>query len=234
VQREVCDTSVTSLEVSFLYDGLMGRRRLCVVVLVLGVAVTAAPAAPAGGRLTSAERRGINRTLDAFVPAAVRRDDPEAALALAAPALRVGTSRQDWRRGNIPVYPYPAQGKRFHYWTFSYRDGREVGVELQLHSRYPRRVGPITFKVSLVPRGGRWLVSSFMPAAVFAPVGAPPKVRSVRDFSAGSMTDPVRSRPKLDKIWILAPLFLLGLSVFIAIGFPLVKWQLDRRSLRKI
>ncbi len=211
----------------------MTRHGLRLGLALLAVAAAIAPSASAGPRLSAADRRGINRTLDAFVPAAVRRDDSAAAYRLAAPALRVGTSRADWRHGDIPVYPYPAKGRHFHYWAFSYRSGREVAVELQLHSRYPTRVGPVTFKVSLVQAPGRWLVSSFMPAAVFAPVGGPPKVRSQADFAAGSMTDPTASRPKLGKIWILAPLSLLGLSVFFAVGFPLVKWGLEWRDLRK-
>lgn len=208
----------------------MTRHSLRLGLVVLAVAAVIAPSASAASRLSAADRRGINRTLDAFVPAAVRRDNSAAAYRLAAPALRVGTSRADWRHGDIPIYPYPAKGKHFHYWAFSYRSRREVGVELQLHSRYPTRVGPITFKVSLVPAHGRWLVSSFMPAAVFAPVGGPPKVRSQADFGAGSMTDPVASRPRLGKTWILAPLSLLGLSVFFAVGFPLMRWALDRHA----
>lgn len=211
----------------------MTNRPLRLSLALLAVAAVVAPAASARARLSAAKHRGIDRTLDEFVPTAVQRHHPAAAWALAAPALRVGTSLSDWRRGNLPVYPYPAAGNRFHYWTFSYRDGREVGVELQLHSRRPARIGPITFKVSLVPRGGRWLVSSFMPAATFAPVGAAPRVRSQADFAAGSMNEPTRDRPRLGTIWFLAPLSVLGLSVVLALGFPLFKWERERRELRK-
>lgn len=207
----------------------MRHRQAYLALVAVTILAATATASAGAGRLTAAERLGIDRTLDRFVPEAVRRDDSAAAYALAAPAMRVGTTLGDWRRGEIPVYPYPAQGRHFHYWTFSYRTRREVAVELQLHSRHPTRIGPITFKVSLQKIRGRWLVSSFMPAATFAPVGAPPKVRSQADFAAGSMNEPTRDRRRLGEIWILVPLSVLGLSVLLALGYPLFKWQLERR-----
>src|SRR5436853_5286807 len=90
-------------------------RRL--LLPLLGLLVFAAPAHAAPARLTAADRAAIDRTLDVFVPAAIARRHPERAFAVVTPKLRQATTRAQWARGNLPVSPYPAVGKRFHGWT---------------------------------------------------------------------------------------------------------------------
>src|SRR5207248_1023322 len=77
--------------------------------------VAAAPADAA--RLTKADRAAIDRTLDVFVPAAIARHHPMRAYAVVTPQLRRQAPRAQWAKGNLPVSPYPAVGKRFHGWT---------------------------------------------------------------------------------------------------------------------
>ena len=78
--------------------------------------------------LRRAERRTLNRLLDEFIPAAVERKDPAAAYRLATTGLRQSATRAEWRRGNIPVYPYPASKNRD--WTLNFSYPNDVNVDL--------------------------------------------------------------------------------------------------------
>ena len=84
------------------------------VLLVLGLLALAAPAHATRARLSAADRAAINQALDVFVPAAIARRHPERAFSVVTPHLRQNTKRAEWARGNLPVTPYPAVGKRFH------------------------------------------------------------------------------------------------------------------------
>src|SRR4051794_33262843 len=64
------------------------------------------PSTPKNASMTPERQRAVNRVLDTFVPAAVERKDPMRALPLVTPAYRSGTSRQEWSRGELPVFPF--------------------------------------------------------------------------------------------------------------------------------
>ena len=64
--------------------------------------------------MTRARRQAIDRVLDTFVPAAVERREPLRALPLVTPSFRSGISRAAVGRGDLPVFPYDAQGRGFH------------------------------------------------------------------------------------------------------------------------
>src|SRR5436190_8122786 len=166
------------------------RRRLLrvgVLLLVAGVAAAAVVALPKGHqtkevfrpgawipstptdvRMTPERRRAVDRILDAFVPAAVERKHPLRALPLVTPAFRSGTSRQEWSRGELPVFPYHTRNRSFHTWTLNYSHPREVSVEILLHPAPREKLGPEAFTAVLKETKGRWLVDSFVPAATFA------------------------------------------------------------------
>lgn len=116
--------------------------------------------------LRRADRREINRVLDAFVPAAVERKDPLAAYRLATPAMRKSATLAEWKRGEIPVYPYPASERRS--WTLNFSYPGQVNLDLFIQPRKNADVGPIAFTVELHRGKGRhWLVESFFPTAMF-------------------------------------------------------------------
>jgi hypothetical protein len=145
-----------------------------------------AVAAPAhAARVSASDRREINAVLDRFVRHAVLRNHPEKAWILATSTLRGGTSRRDWARGNLPVYPYPAGGRTFHFAGVIWANRNDVGTEvvLQPKHRLRKRVGAMAFNVGFLRIHGRWLVDNFTPEATFAPVGARPKVVGPHDFT---------------------------------------------------
>jgi hypothetical protein len=199
---------------------------------MLLIAGSALPPVASAGRLHRSDRREISHLFDRFVPAAVRRLDPLSASRMVTPELGAGTTRADWKRGEIPVYPYPAKGTSFHGWRVRYIVGRQVGIELFLHPRRGSNVGPIAFNVVVKHVRKRWLVDSFLPAAVYTPPKKGNRISAPVDLSPGAPGGPGTKR--LGAIWFVLPLSLLGLAIVLALGLPVVRWQRERRAVRQL
>jgi len=214
-------------------------RGLAILMACLGALVAAAPAAAKEPRISPADRAAINATLDVFVNHAVKRKNIGASYDVVTPALRGGMTRTQWSRGSIPVYPYPAAGRQFHEWTVQYRTKDEVALELILAptARYKRRLGQFLFHVYLQPRGGRWLVDSFMPGATFAPEGKAPVVQAAADFQASPggqtynrATGARKHAPvQISADFIYLPFAVLGLLLAGLAGWGVARWIRYRR-----
>jgi hypothetical protein len=122
--------------------------------------VLAGPASAA--RIAQADREAINRTVDAFVNTAVKRQNEDASWNLVTPGFRYGVSRSAWDKGNIPVYPYPARGTTFHSWTVDSASPTDVTFELMVPSRLSK-TDSIQFQGEVKKIRGRWLVNAFNP-----------------------------------------------------------------------
>ena len=196
------------------------------------VALALAGPAAAAPKLTPAQRAAITRSIDVFVNHAVKRNNQAAAFDVVAPELRPGITRKAWAHGDLPVYPFPAQGTT-HPWNVLYVTREEVGLELELIPRAHSQQGPIIFHIYLRPvRGGRWLVDSFMPVATLAPLGSgKSKVRSVRDFApqvAGGVA--LNASPsRLSSIWLIVPFAIIGGALFGLAGWGIVRAIRNRR-----
>jgi hypothetical protein len=167
-------------------------------------------------RLTPADRRAIDATLDRFVTAAVLRKNPGSAYDVATPALRGDTSRAEWAKGDLPVFPFPAHGN-FHGITLTWSYPGDVGADLHLISRdQTAEIGAITYSVNLKRMRGRWLVDSFVPSATFtaARPGQQAKVRAQADFGPGAAV-PVKAQARLGGEWFLLPGVVLGLLLLL-------------------
>ena len=174
-------------------------RARAILVACTAALAFAAPALAAPPHLAPSDRAAVDKTLDIFVNHAVKRHNPAAVYDVLTPTMKAGMSRQQWSRGDIPVYPYPAAGQKFHGWTIQYRTRDELALELILSptAKHQGKLGQILFHVYLHPGHGKWLVDSFMPGATFAPIGKPGVVQAARDFqanpSARPTTGPTRS-----------------------------------------
>jgi hypothetical protein len=206
-------------------------RGLAILMACLGALAAATPAA-AKNRLSPADRAAINATLDVFVNHAVKRRDVGKSYDVVTPTLRGGMTRAAWSRGSIPVYPYPAAGRRFHNWTIQYRTKDEIAIELILapNARSRKKLGQFLFHVYLQPKNGRWLVDSFMPGATFSPEGKAPVVQAAGDFGAtpGGQTynRPGAERknrpPVVSSVYIVIPFAVLGLLLLGIVGWIVV------------
>jgi hypothetical protein len=165
--------------------------------------------------LRGADRRALNRLLDAFIPAAVERKDPAAAYRLASPSLRASATRAEWRRGDIPVYPYPASERRDWTLNFSLRD--EVSVDLFVQPKKGADVGPIAFTVEFKRSSHRrWLVDSFFPTAMFPKVEDGGQPLSQADLGPGNVKGTSQvGEARLSPLFFLIPpaLFVLVLLI---------------------
>ncbi len=187
------------------------------------------PTTPKKAPMTAERRRAVNRVLDTFVPAAVERKDPMRALPLVTPAYRSGTSRREWSRGELPVFPFYTSNHSFHTWTLNYSYPQEVSIEILLHPAAKETLGAQAFTVVLKETKGRWLIDSFVPSASFAPAKKTPKILASPDFTPFADG---RGSNRLSAQWLLLPAMVLALIVLVPIGIGIAKVRRSRRIWR--
>jgi hypothetical protein len=189
-------------------------------------------------RLTRADRRAVNRTIDVLMNAGVKREDPDAVYAISTGNLRSQALRSDWRRGDIPVYPYPAKGQRFHGWTINYSHRNHLNVDLLvMPSRNQATLGPVALTLDLRKVRRRWLVDGIFPVATFAPI--PPQgnrgpVISTYDLvPAAAGARPTGARSRLSHAYFILPAGIIGGGIAVIIGFFLWRAFRDRQAHRR-
>lgn len=180
------------------------------------------PAQVAGrgnARLSAAEHRRINETVDRFVLAALDRSDPATAWALAGPDLRGTSTVADWATGTMPIPVYRARGTRFHGWTQVAVARDSVSFDLIVQPRAGSKDGPLALSVQVIRRANEWVVNRLYPVASFTPVGQQAHVVGPNDFAAAGRGEPAATRGTLRGKWIAAPaaLFALGLLAVVLI-----------------
>ncbi len=176
-------------------------------------------------RMTPRIRREVDAIVDEFVRVAVLRRDPARSWELAAPGLRVGSTRAEWLRGELPVFPYPADPARTA-WDLEYADESEVALNVTLVARKGQREPAEVFGVSLEPVGRgasrRWLVGAWYPRGSVSQPPPPP---------AQTATQPAAPTPEelealrrategqIDRRWWLVPVGVLALIVLGPLGY---------------
>ena len=203
------------------------RRRLfrlglvSVALVAAGFALRALPSAPERQRehfsdqpaqllehtkpvkITRADRRTIDGTLERFVQDAMGRQDLAAAWALTTKNLRGGLTPAQWKRGDIPVYPYRARSGSSRGWSLQFVEGNHAAIEVFLQPGKGEQLGPVTLAVDLRKVGRRWLVDGVAPTAIFSKAGEKPRVFANTDLQRGATAvDPAR---RLDARWLFAP-----------------------------
>lgn len=136
-------------------------------VLVAGVAsyvatrvVGGGAAAPAVASLPSGLAPAERQVALEFVRTAVARTDLAKAWTLVAPDLKQGMTLAQWKTGSIPVVPAKVSGEPIRVQVVtSFTDHAELDVLL----------GAAAYRLGLQQVGGRWLVSSWVPAHVVSP-----------------------------------------------------------------
>ena len=186
-------------------------------------------------RLTRADRKLVNQTIDVLMNDGVKRENPAAVYDVASPGLRSLAKKSDWERGEIPVYPYPALGKTFHGWTINYSQRNHLNVDLLvMPSRNRTTLGPVALTLDLRKIDRRWLVDGIFPVATFAPL--PPQgnrgpVISTYDLvpaAAGSAPSGARSR--LSYAYFFLPAAIIGGGIAFVVGFFVLRAVRDRRA----
>jgi hypothetical protein len=180
--------------------------------------------------LTPARRRAINALLDTFVPAAVERRNPLRALEVVTPSFRTGVTRAQWARGDLPVHPFDARDSRFDTWRLDYSYEHEMSVDLLLHPAPTEKLGAISFTAVFKQHHGRWLIDSFVPAAIFAPEHEAPRILAEPDFTPSMTT---LGSARLDARWLLVPAAVLALIVLVPVSIGVAHLRRSRRAMRR-
>jgi len=199
--------------------------------IVLATAAAALPvAAPSGAAqqptIPQPELRQIRALLRQFVPAAVARDHPGRAWALAAPSMREGTTLAQWRKGDLPVFPYPAAGRGFGILPVTVEPD-DVTFELMVHPKPGSNAGMQVFSTEVQRIGGQWRVAAMTTRAEFAPPGDQARVTAAPDFGVGAGGQSPTHR-NLSKNWLFIPLLVLGLPLLVALAALAVSWRRSR------
>jgi hypothetical protein len=184
------------------------------------------PAAQREVPVTPATRREVNVVLKAFVRHAVARDDPEAAWDLATPALRAGSTRAEWRRGNLPVFPFPARVEEATGWYVVESFDDDLLVDLVMHARPGTKRGAIAYQIELKRIGQgenrRWRVESIIPERVYTPASETPR--------QADRPPPAASRARLSSYWFAVPALILSLIVLVPTAVAVLSWRRGRRA----
>lgn len=189
-------------------------------------------------RLTRADRKLVNETIDEVMNDGVKRQNPAAVYGIVTPNLRSQATRRDWHRGDIPVYPYPALGKKFHGWTINYSQRNHLNVDLLVMPAKDRAtLGPVALTLDLRKVQRKWLLDGLFPVATFAPL--PPQgnrgpVISTYDLvpaAAGSAPSGAHSR--LSYAYFALPGAIIGGGIAFVVGFFVLRAVRDRRAQRR-
>jgi hypothetical protein len=173
-------------------------------------------------RLTRADRRGIDATLDKFIPAAVGKSSGATAWRLAGPELKAASTREQWIHGKTPVPYYPVAGKIFHGWNTTYVSKNSVEFDLLVEPRIHSHYGSWVFAGEMVRRHSHWLVNRLYPTAMMRPVRGNQHEIGTADFGAPAASGPTTTgHGRLSGIWLLAILGAIVLGLLFPIGFGL-------------
>jgi hypothetical protein len=146
-------------------------------------------------------------------------------------------SREEWAKGDIPVYPYPARRQvEISRYVGSFKNDVLLDVLLQPR-KGAKNVGPIAFQVEMKAVGSgarrRWLVDSFVPSAAFAPSSAPPPKTRVARGKTKTVASPGYGPGHLSARWFVLPALILALILLVPAGFALRGWIVARRAEKK-
>jgi hypothetical protein len=189
-------------------------RRLAVALAAVLLGALAPPAfATTKPTLPRTDRAAINRTLDVFVPAAIGRHDSMRAWPLATRTMRLGSDKDEWRNGFLPVTPFPVIGTSFHGWTIDTASRDHADIVLLVHLKKGAPLGAVSFDIAMRKLRGRWLVDSAVPAATFSAAGSDSQILAQPDFAPQAGHAFSRSG-RISAKWVLIiPGILFGLIV---------------------
>lgn len=204
----------------------MRRPALLPATLATFAALAAAsPAAAATPRIPGDDLKAIRTVLSAWVPDVIGRRDPLAAYNLATDALRSTTTRAQWRKGDLPVTPYPANPKSFGIKPILVTPD-DVIFDLMLQPRKGSGAGVAVYTTEVQLVNGHWLVASMYPTAQFASPGDQRSITAAPDL--GPHKQGVHQRQVLGSGWMLG---LVGVILVPLVAVPialLVMWRRGR------
>jgi len=108
----------------------------------------------------AADALGVARK---FLETAPLRTNMAEAYTLVGPNLKAGTSPQEWKKGNNPVVPYPANNAKTTAMLVKSSHPNDLLLYVNLVPKPGMGYKPQAFSVELNKLNGRWVVNSFQP-----------------------------------------------------------------------
>jgi hypothetical protein len=199
-------------------------RRFGLLVATVAALVMADPAAAARPKIPADDLKAIQALLHTWVPAVVGRHDPIDVYALATPAMRSTTTRAQWRRGELPVAPYPVGGTRYGIRPIVVT-ADDVIFDLMLQPRKGSDAGVVVYTTEVQRVDNRWLVASMYTTAQFASPGEQRSITAEPDL--GPNAQGVHQRHVLGNGWVMV---LIGVIVLPLVAAPIALLLAWRRS----
>jgi hypothetical protein len=175
---------------------------------------------PAGPPLavTPDLRREVGETVDRFARTAVVRRRLDDAWPLASPTMRAGISRAQWRRGDIPVQPYPANALESVDWRIVERCPASLLLDVSVLPKRGSGAVNAVYSVELSARGRgaarRFLVDSWVPLATLGGDPGEAAGQGGGGREGGEAAPPQAfDDAKLGAEWFLVPAGIVGLLV---------------------
>jgi hypothetical protein len=193
-----------------------------------GPVQTVAPT-PRTVRRSAAEMNRVRAVADRFISTAVYRRHLDEAWALAAPSLREGMTLSQWRTGNIPVVPYPANEVAQVKWRVAYSFPRLIGVKVDLIPKPNATRTGLVASMELTAYGSgahrRWLVDAWVP------LGGGQDLRTAIQPLGSNPT--VSPDPRLSAIWLILPFAIIGGAILLLpVGLGVRGWRRQLRAQR--
>ena len=186
--------------------------------------VSPSPAVAATPKIPADDLKQIRTLLRAWIPDVIARRDPIAAYGLATAALRSTTTRAQWRSGDLPVQPYPADPHRFGIRPIVVAPG-DVIFDLMLQPRKGSNAGVSVYSTEVQLVGGRWMVASMYPTAQFASPDSQRAITAAPDL--GPHAQGVQGRTVLSSRWMMA---IIGVILIPLVAAPVALFIVWRRS----
>jgi hypothetical protein len=193
---------------------------------------------PKAVRLKASDKKDALKVVTRFIYTAVARKNIDRSWELAAPELRQGFTRKQWDSGNMPVVPFPAQSAR---WRLEYSDDRGVGFSIALFPTPGSQQRAQVFLVGLHTLGAgkrrHWVVDNWQAApsqGLQSVSGGGGGVGSVLEQTSPGVNRLGRGQRTESAAWLLLPLGLLSLVIFIPLGVLSVNWYRGHRAERAL
>jgi hypothetical protein len=228
--------------------GLLGGAGLAIVLIAVLIPNHQPPnAKPTGNegpaqlavvnphhKVSTADRRAINATLDRFMPAGVARKSMATAWALAGPELKSASTLADWQDGRSPIPYYPVLEKTFHTWRTIDVGPRYVIFNLLVHAQPSSQLGSYVFSGEMVKQRDRWLVNRIYTIAIMNPVTKKTHEIGPADFVAPPPSSQTPNGKSTNGIGIVPVLAILALILLIPLTFGVVALLRARRWKRMV
>jgi hypothetical protein len=222
-------SGVAAVVTGFVLVGIWTMDRGNVASTVPGTPQRVKPL-PRTVRRSPAAIDDVRKVAERFIETAVYRRHLDVAWDLSAPVMHQGMTRKEWRTGDIPVTPFPANQVEMVKWKLDYSYPNVVALKVALlskpHSSLTGLVGDLELQAVGRGQARHWLVDAWIPMG-----GGQALQRAISPLTSAATTKPAPHR--LGGAWIFAPVgAIFFLILLIPVWLGVRGWHRQRSAMR--